>query len=93
MNKADVDDAAAAVRAKTLLAENAVLLAEANSAQLKQEQKKLLRVRADDVVKKNVIRAMTLGLIPFPALDIVALTHAQFKMTDDLLGLYHLNNI
>lgn len=31
---------------------------------------------------------MILGLIPVPTLDILALTHAQFKMTDDLLKLY-----
>lgn len=76
----------------TLAAENALLLAEANSVQLKQEEKKLLREKADAIIKQNVIRSMALGLIPVPILDIVALTHAQFSMTDDLLKLYKVSH-
>jgi len=76
----------------TLLAENALLVAQANSVRLKQEEKKLLCEKADTIIKQNVIRSMALGLIPVPALDIVALTHAQFKMTDDLLKLYGISH-
>lgn len=77
-------------RAATLLVENALLVAQANGVQLKQERKKLLRENADAVIKKNVIYSMALGLIPVPAFDILALTHAQFKMTDELLKVYNM---
>ncbi|MGB3918582.1 DUF697 domain-containing protein [Thiothrix litoralis] len=49
------------------------------------------RVRAekiDSIIKANIIQAVTMGLIPVPLLDVLALTHIQFKMLDELVKLY-----
>ena len=49
------------------------------------------RVRAEKIdsnIKANIIQAVTMGLIPVPLLDVLALTHIQFKMLDELVKLY-----
>lgn len=84
----EADDASGG--SANLLPDNALLATQADGVRLKQVQKQLLRAQADAVIKQNVIQSMALGLIPVPMLDIVALTHAQFKMADQLRELYNI---
>ncbi len=44
--------------------------------------------RAQKLVRRNVYWALGLGLVPFPLIDIVALTGVQVKMIAELSALY-----
>lgn len=78
--------------ADQLLSEDAILSKQADIALLKIKKLKLREEKANDIIKRNVIQAMTAGLIPIPALDLMTLTHVTFKMTDDLLKLYNVHH-
>ena len=70
------------------LAEDSILALQADELHLKAMKQSACRAKADGIIKANVVQAMTMGLIPVPLLDIVALTNIQFKMVDDLVKLY-----
>lgn len=45
-------------------------------------------VRANSIIKKYMIGAMGVGILPFPILDMAALTGIQLKMVHSLARLY-----
>ena len=70
------------------LNDDSPLVAQASQVRLKAARHSACLAKAEAIIKANVVQAMTMGLIPVPMLDVVALTHVQFRMLDDLVKLY-----
>ena len=47
--------------------------------------------RANAIVKKYMIGALGIGILPFPVLDMAALAGIQLKMVHSLARLYEVN--
>ena len=61
---------------------------ETNSYLLKTQKMRLQRLKADNIIKNNILLAMGAGLIPMPFVDMIAITSIELKMISELARAY-----